>query len=348
MVSSESNVIPFLRDAEVRAVGTAILVNHQIVRAIEDGIIGIDPFEAANVRFASIDLTLGDFIITTDGMVDITKGGGFTLKNKQTVNVQTKEHIEFPMNYIGRVGAMTSLAKFGIIVSHGFQVDPGYKGRLQFCLFNAGGNYPLRSGEPIISVEIMPLLAAPFRDETTMRRLQAPADREDVHEHFDSEARINACDRLIRDFLQERVEAVSSDDMVLAKIPALNIEVVQEERALAIESAVDSALQMLAALQANPSEETVDRDKYSRFFLAAAQRIYMSAKEAWNAVGILGLSPFSESAPIVTLGNNKKVLLQLPQPPAKITLQYFAERLEDNPIAIILKLTGHDVGEDKK
>lgn len=140
-----------------RALG--VLVDHQIISAVRDGIISVDPFEETNVRPASLELTLDDFVLTAQGKkIDISDGESFLLKRGLTASVSTKEWLEFPKNYLGRVGTTTALARLGIVTSHGFQVDPGFKGNLQFWIFNAGGeDFALRGGEPIISVEIMTL-----------------------------------------------------------------------------------------------------------------------------------------------------------------------------------------------
>ena len=62
------------------------------------------------MQLASIDLTLDDFIDTTAGEhIDVTDGQSFILAAGQTVIVTTKEWVEFPQDYIGRVGAMASL-----------------------------------------------------------------------------------------------------------------------------------------------------------------------------------------------------------------------------------------------
>jgi addiction module HigA family antidote len=122
-----------------------VLVNHQIIRAVEDGIIGISPFAPANVRAAAIDLTAGK---------------GLTLAPGGTVTAQTKERIELPLDYLGRIGAASRLASLGIIATHALQIEPGFKGRLNFCLFNAGGTtFRLRAGEPAINLEIVRLNA---------------------------------------------------------------------------------------------------------------------------------------------------------------------------------------------
>ena len=162
------------RDEPARPLKAGILVNHQITRAVKDGVIAIEPFDAANVRLASIDLTLDDLLVTAEGgKIDIGGGQAFTLKGNSAIRASTRESVEIPHDYIGRVGAITDLAKQGIVTSHGLHLDPGFKGKLQFCLFNAGGmSFELRGGMPIISVEIIPLGVAPVldREKPTLRR----------------------------------------------------------------------------------------------------------------------------------------------------------------------------------
>ncbi len=140
-----------------------VLVNHQILRAIKRGIIGIEPFSATNVQAASISLTLHNVVVTTDGKkIDIERGKGFLLERGSAVNVSTRESIGIPRDYVGRVGAAWRLGGVGIVTSLGCQIDPGFQGRLRFFLLNVGGAaYRLRGGEPIVSLEIMPLALQP-------------------------------------------------------------------------------------------------------------------------------------------------------------------------------------------
>ncbi|MFN3658685.1 MAG: dCTP deaminase domain-containing protein [Pseudolabrys sp.] len=165
------------RAGQARPLGVGVLVNHQIVRAVKDGIIGVEPFDEANVKLASLDLTLDDFVITADGdKIDISGGARFVLKSGRSVTVSTRERIEFPQDYIGRVGGMSDLAKLGIIAVHGLQIGPGYRGNLQLWIFNAGArDVALRGGDPVISIEIMPLSVTPAYEtgRRTVRRAGA-------------------------------------------------------------------------------------------------------------------------------------------------------------------------------
>ena len=124
-----------------------VLVNHQIIRAVKDGVIGIAPFDASHVRTAAIDLTLGKEL---------------TLAPGATVTARTKERVEFPLDYLGRIGIASRLAGDGILASHAFQLEPGFKGEIDISLFNTGKRLlRLRAGQPLVSLEVFHLGATP-------------------------------------------------------------------------------------------------------------------------------------------------------------------------------------------
>lgn len=149
--------------APVSAGGAGLLVNHQIARAVKDGIIGITPFVPQNLRAASIDLTFHEIVTLMDGrQVDIAQAKGFALAPGAAVNASTLESIELPRDYYGRVGAASALCRHGIIASTDFQIEPGFKGRPCFYLFNAGSDlFVLRARDPAIGLEISRLAAMP-------------------------------------------------------------------------------------------------------------------------------------------------------------------------------------------
>ncbi len=155
--------------ADAPAPVTGLLVNHQIVRAVKDGIIGIAPFVRQNLQAASIALTLSDTVTTAGGnRVSIRQGKGFLLKPGQSVSATTAERIELPLDYLGRIGAVSRLGALGVIASYALQIEPGFKGRLHFCLFNAGIDpFRLRPLDPIASLEIVRLGTTPAGPATT-------------------------------------------------------------------------------------------------------------------------------------------------------------------------------------
>jgi addiction module HigA family antidote len=124
-----------------------VLVNHQIIRAVKEGIIGIAPFDPDNVRTAVIELTLGK---------------GLTLAPGAVTTACTKERVELPLDYLGHIGIAGSLARGGILATHAFQLEPGFKGEIELCLFNAGKRaIQLRPGQPVLGLEIFHLATTP-------------------------------------------------------------------------------------------------------------------------------------------------------------------------------------------
>jgi dCTP deaminase len=321
-----------------RPLGVGVLVNHQIVRAVKDGVIEIDPFDEANVQPASVDLTLDDFIVTTDGeKIDITDDQMFTLKGGHTVNVNTREWIALPRDYVGRAGAMTGLASLGIMTSHGFQVDPGFQGNLQFCIFNAGGrDFELRGGMPIVSLEIMPLSATPAYDEKAIRQFDAARDREKVVTPF----RNDVCGRLIRNEVGRLAKVETRGGQAEARIPELGVEFSGASEEAALAAVVRGALNGLKTLRDRPAAARDDREKYTTFFGDLADRLHLDTEQARRAVGCLGLNAGHDDAPIVTLRDGSEVMLQLPTSATRISLRHLARQLREDPADLVLMLTG--------
>lgn len=158
----EASLLSDADSAAQRFVVAGLLVNHQIARAVKDGIIGISPFAAKNMRTASIDLTLHASVRTSGGLVDIARGKAFELAVGAIVQASTVETVELPNDYLGRIGAVARLCENGILASMPLQVEPGFKGRLHFHLFNAGGaGFRLRAGMAVVALEFHRLAAVP-------------------------------------------------------------------------------------------------------------------------------------------------------------------------------------------
>ena len=148
-----------------------VLVNHQIAEAVKRGIIAIEPFEAGRIRAASVDLTLGDVVIAGDQATDRRGATGFVLRAGCGVEASTAERVTLPRDHAGRIGTLHDVGRAGIIVSHAFQIEPGFAGKLQFRLFNAGGtSFRLQAGTPVIGLEIMRLGAVPDDSPVAARR----------------------------------------------------------------------------------------------------------------------------------------------------------------------------------
>ncbi|HXD44137.1 MAG TPA: HigA family addiction module antitoxin [Pseudolabrys sp.] len=157
----------FAEASAPRAAQNGILVDHQIVRAVKDGVIGVAGFDESRVRGAALDLTLG--AVTAPRGIDSARG--VRVARGRSVRVVTGERVAFPHDHLARIGATPHLARLGAIAAHALHVDPGFAGRLEVCIFNAGDrDFVLRAGDPVLSLEIVPLAPAPSRAPGRKRR----------------------------------------------------------------------------------------------------------------------------------------------------------------------------------
>ena len=145
----------------------SILVGQQIVRAVRNGVIDVAGFDESRVGAASLELTLG--------AVAAPRGNGgaraVRVARGRSVRVVTGERVAFPHDHLARIGATPHLARLGAIAAHALHVDPGFAGRLEVCIFNAGDrDFVLRAGDPVLSLEIVPLAPAPSRAPGRKRR----------------------------------------------------------------------------------------------------------------------------------------------------------------------------------
>lgn len=123
-----------------------MLVDHQIVQDIRDGIIHLDPQDGylTRVQPASLDVRLGErflhlnrfFNAVVDPKEDLTEywiedhvpeGEHFVLHPGELILAATKERVGLPQNMLARVEGKSSLGRLGILVhaTAGF-IDPGW------------------------------------------------------------------------------------------------------------------------------------------------------------------------------------------------------------------------------
>jgi addiction module HigA family antidote len=150
------------------------LVNHQIARAVQKGVIAIEPFMTSHLRTASIELTLGGEIVSGGDRIDLARKKVLSLGPGRAVRATTAEIVELPYDYLGRFGAVARLTAGSVILSGELQVEPGFRGPVRFVLFNAGhAAFTLRLGETVGALEILSLSSAAetARPEAVSRRV---------------------------------------------------------------------------------------------------------------------------------------------------------------------------------
>lgn len=148
--------------APVRAAVAGVLVDHQIARAVHDGIIVIEPFISGHLRPASLELTLASTVRSKGKKLTLSPQRAFALQPGCALAGGTVERIELPLDHLGRLGGLPSLSAAGLILTGPLQIAPGFRGNLTFALFNAGpATIRLRAGEPVAALELVRLTATP-------------------------------------------------------------------------------------------------------------------------------------------------------------------------------------------
>lgn len=79
----------------------------------------------------------------------LAEGQGFTIPAGQFGFILTEEYVRVPMEAVAFISIRAGYKFRGLVNVSGFHVDPNYKGRLIFSVFNAGpGPVHLSRGEP--------------------------------------------------------------------------------------------------------------------------------------------------------------------------------------------------------
>jgi dCTP deaminase len=153
----------------------SVLSDGTIRRLVEEGRIKIEPWDAARVQPASVDLRLGDSfrvfhnhrttaIDLREPPVNLTEEvvvaeGAFVIHPGEFVLGRTLEWVELPDDIVARIEGKSSLGRLGLIVhaTAGF-CDPGWKGTLTLELNNLT-RVPIKlyPGLPIAQLSFMTL-----------------------------------------------------------------------------------------------------------------------------------------------------------------------------------------------
>lgn len=117
----------------------------------------VEPFDTNKVFHGAYELAVGPeiYLTSTDGDVkqslDIDESIG--IPPGQFALLLTEETIRIPNNAIGLISMKFGIKRKGLINVSGFHVDPGYRNRLKFSVYNAGPQkVTLARGEPAFTL----------------------------------------------------------------------------------------------------------------------------------------------------------------------------------------------------
>jgi dCTP deaminase len=154
----------------------SVLSDGTIRRLVDEGRIGIEPWDPLMVQPASVDLKLGtsfrvfhnhriqviDLADPPTGLterVEVDTEEPFVIHPGEFVLGRTEEHVAIPDDVVARIEGKSSLGRLGLIVhaTAGF-VDPGFSGTLTLEITNFNSvPIVLRPGLPIAQLSFMTL-----------------------------------------------------------------------------------------------------------------------------------------------------------------------------------------------
>jgi deoxycytidine triphosphate deaminase len=118
-----------------------LMRDSEILQAVKDGLICISPFREEKIQGASYDLSVGAEALVSNSddkvLLGADRTGSLHLNAGDFALVITRESVKLPMDVACDIGPRSSLARRGLILLAGMQVDPGFEGHLRFGLFNA-------------------------------------------------------------------------------------------------------------------------------------------------------------------------------------------------------------------
>lgn len=123
----------------------------------------VTPFDPDRVDCSAYTLSMGRevYVSPNEAMQDqlnvtirqLGDGEGFTIPPGQFAFLLTEEKVEIPNNALGLISIKAKIKWRGLINVSGFHVDPGFRGRLIFSVYNAGPvTVHLRQGQPMFLI----------------------------------------------------------------------------------------------------------------------------------------------------------------------------------------------------
>lgn len=104
---------------------------------------------------ASIDLCLGDqvFVTPNKNPINLGKNETINIEPGQFAALTTEETLNIPNEYLGFITIRLHYKSKGLVNISGFHVDPGFKGKLIFSVYNAGpSTVTLQQGKEVFSL----------------------------------------------------------------------------------------------------------------------------------------------------------------------------------------------------
>jgi len=102
----------------------------------------ISPFDDKQLKHGQYLLSVGSesYISTDEVKKEIKLGGQISIEPGQFAIILTEETLNVPKDAIGFISIRAGIKFRGLVNVSGFNVDPGFSGKLKFAVYNAGPN----------------------------------------------------------------------------------------------------------------------------------------------------------------------------------------------------------------
>lgn len=112
----------------------------------------VTPYDRVNLKHGAYELAVGAeaFITSADVKEELKEGQQIAIHSGQFGLLITEEIVNVPNSAIGFISIRAGIKFMGLVNVSGFHVDPGFRGRLKFAVYNAGSrDITLERGERI-------------------------------------------------------------------------------------------------------------------------------------------------------------------------------------------------------
>jgi dCTP deaminase len=116
-----------------------LMSDKEIMDAVTKGELVIEPFHRENLEPCSYDAHLGSqaLISNHDDLINVAERNSISLDAGDFALVITEERFELPRDIAAHIGMRSSLARQGLVLLAGMQIDPTFKGHLRLGFYNA-------------------------------------------------------------------------------------------------------------------------------------------------------------------------------------------------------------------
>lgn len=117
----------------------------------------ISPYSEAHIKYGAYELSLGkEYYTTSEGTrtkKKLTDGEQLSIEPGQFALLTTDETVNIPAKNLCFISIKAGIKFRGLVNVSGFHVDPGYKGRLKFSVYNAGSqSINITHGKPLFMI----------------------------------------------------------------------------------------------------------------------------------------------------------------------------------------------------